>query len=163
MFEDLSGAGLAAALAGVDVASLDADAALGYALAAARLTGWVATGHWHLVNTSMSTKLRPTETECAISCVLNGLTCGWQALRLAACLLRWDSVSLPRRRGCVPAPGYCSRYELSKPLVLRNQRSAPFPTRSTIAAAGSIRSMRSTTSPAYTSAVSKSPLCAAAR
>jgi hypothetical protein len=37
MFEDLSGAGLAAALAGVDVASLDADAALGYALAAARL------------------------------------------------------------------------------------------------------------------------------
>ena len=42
MFEDLSGAGLAAALAGVDVASLDADAALGYALAAARLAGWVA-------------------------------------------------------------------------------------------------------------------------
>jgi hypothetical protein len=42
MFEDLSGAPLAAALAGVDVASLDADAALGYALAAARLAGWVA-------------------------------------------------------------------------------------------------------------------------
>jgi hypothetical protein len=42
MFEDLSGAELAAALAGVDVASLDADAALGYALAAARLAGWVA-------------------------------------------------------------------------------------------------------------------------
>ena len=42
MFEDLSGAGLAAGVAGVDVASLDADAALGYALAAARLAGWVA-------------------------------------------------------------------------------------------------------------------------
>ena len=42
MFEDLSGAGLAAALAGVNVGSLDADAALGYALAAARLAGWVA-------------------------------------------------------------------------------------------------------------------------
>ncbi len=42
MFEDLSGAGLAAALASVDVGSLDADGALGYALAAARLAGWVA-------------------------------------------------------------------------------------------------------------------------
>jgi HNH endonuclease len=42
MFEDLSGAELAAALAGVEVGSLDADAALGYALAAARLAGWVA-------------------------------------------------------------------------------------------------------------------------
>ena len=42
MFEDLSGAGLAAALAGVNVGSLDADAALGYGLAAARLAGWAA-------------------------------------------------------------------------------------------------------------------------
>jgi hypothetical protein len=42
MFEELSGARLAAALAGVEVATLDADAALGYALAAARLAGWVA-------------------------------------------------------------------------------------------------------------------------
>ncbi|HEX2361491.1 MAG TPA: hypothetical protein VHI11_05410 [Jiangellaceae bacterium] len=39
MGEELSGADLAAALAGVDVGSLDADAALGYALAAARLGG----------------------------------------------------------------------------------------------------------------------------
>ena len=42
MFEELSGAELATALAGVDVASLDADAALSYALATARLAGWVA-------------------------------------------------------------------------------------------------------------------------
>jgi hypothetical protein len=40
MFEELSGAELAVALAGVDVASLSADAALDYALAAARLAGW---------------------------------------------------------------------------------------------------------------------------
>jgi hypothetical protein len=42
MFEGLSGAGLATALAGVEVGPLDADAALDYALAAARLTGWAA-------------------------------------------------------------------------------------------------------------------------
>ena len=42
MFEDLSGAELAAALAGVNPASLDANAALGYALAAARLASWAA-------------------------------------------------------------------------------------------------------------------------
>jgi hypothetical protein len=42
MFEGLSGAGLAAALAGVEVGSLDADAALDYALAAARLSSWAA-------------------------------------------------------------------------------------------------------------------------
>jgi hypothetical protein len=42
MFEELSGAQLAIALAGVDVGSLEADAALGYALAAARLAGWAA-------------------------------------------------------------------------------------------------------------------------
>jgi hypothetical protein len=42
MFENMSGADLAAALATVDVASLDADGALEYALAAARLAGWAA-------------------------------------------------------------------------------------------------------------------------
>ncbi len=42
MFEDLPGAELAAALAGVDVAALDAVDALDYALAAARLASWAA-------------------------------------------------------------------------------------------------------------------------
>jgi HNH endonuclease len=42
VFEELSGAGLAAALSGVDPSSLDADAALRYALAATRLAGWAA-------------------------------------------------------------------------------------------------------------------------
>jgi hypothetical protein len=42
MFEDLFGADLAVALAGVDPTALDADAALGYALAAARLASWAA-------------------------------------------------------------------------------------------------------------------------
>jgi hypothetical protein len=43
MFENLSGAELAAALASVDVAVLGPDDALSYALAAARLAGWAAT------------------------------------------------------------------------------------------------------------------------